>query len=115
MILLARTDPEAPKHREITYFIVDMKSLGIQVRPLINMADSHEFNEVFFEDVQVPKDNVIGEENRGWHLALTTLSFERSNIGSAIGARQSVEDLVAFACDAGRQSTLSHNRAVRLS
>jgi hypothetical protein len=54
MILLARTDPDAPKHRGITYFIVDMKSPGVQVRPLINAADSHEFNEVFFEDVRVP-------------------------------------------------------------
>ena len=55
MILLARTDPDAPKHRGITYFIVDMKSPGLTVRPLINMADSHEFNEVFFEDVRVPE------------------------------------------------------------
>ncbi len=113
MILLARTDPEAPKHRGITYFIVDMKSPGITVRPLINMADSHEFNEVFFEDVRVPAANVIGEENRGWYLAQTTLSFERSNIGSAIGTRQNVEDLARYARDAGNQSTLSHNRALR--
>jgi alkylation response protein AidB-like acyl-CoA dehydrogenase len=97
MILLARTDPTAPKHRGISYFIVDMKSPGLTVRPLINMADSHEFNEVFFEDVRVPKENLIGEENRGWYLAQTTLSFERSNIGSAVGARQNVEDLVEFA------------------
>ena len=97
MILLARTDPTAPKHRGISYFIVDMKSPGLTVRPLINMADSHEFNEVFFEDVRVPKENLIGEENRGWYLAQTTLSFERSSIGSAVGARQSVEDLVDFA------------------
>jgi len=60
------------------------------------MADSHEFNEVFFEDVRVPKENLIGEENRGWYLAQTTLSFERSSIGSAVGARQSVEDLIQF-------------------
>ncbi|MCA9832048.1 MAG: acyl-CoA dehydrogenase family protein [Dehalococcoidia bacterium] len=97
MILLARTDPTAPKHRGITYFIVDMKSPGMTVRPLINMADSHEFNEVFFEDVRVPKENVIGEENRGWYLAQTTLSFERSNIGSAVGARQNIEDMITYA------------------
>jgi alkylation response protein AidB-like acyl-CoA dehydrogenase len=97
MILLARTDPTAPKHRGISYFIVDMKAPGMTVRPLINMADSHEFNEVFFEDVRVPKENLIGEENRGWYLAQTTLSFERSSIGSAVGARQMVEDLVTFA------------------
>ena len=97
MILLARTDPEAPKHRGITYFVVDMKSPGVTVRPLINMAMTHEFNEVFFEDVRIPKENIIGDENRGWYLAQTTLSFERSNIGGAVGARQGVEDLIRMA------------------
>jgi alkylation response protein AidB-like acyl-CoA dehydrogenase len=113
MILLARTDPDAPKHRGISYFIVDMKSPGITVRPLINAAYSHEFNEVFMEDVRVPAENMIGEENRGWYLAQTTLSFERSNIGGAIGARQSVEDLARFAREhiADHQSTLGHNPA----
>jgi len=114
MILLARTDPDAPKHRGITYFIVDMKSPGLTVRPLINAAMTHEFNEVFFEDVRVPRQNIIGEENRGWYLAQTTLSFERSNIGSAIGARQTVEDIVRFAKEhkAEGSSTLGHNAAV---
>ena len=114
MILLARTDPDAPKHRGITYFVVDMKSPGVTVRPLINAAYTHEFNEVFFEDVRIPKENIIGEENRGWYLAQTTLSFERSNIGGAVGARQTVEDLIKFAREAeGGQSTLSHNHALR--
>jgi alkylation response protein AidB-like acyl-CoA dehydrogenase len=115
MILLARTDPDAPKHRGITYFIVDMKSPGVQVRPLINAADSHEFNEVFFEDVRVPRENIIGEENRGWYLAQTTLSFERSSIGSSVGARQTVEDMVTFAREnKGKEhSTLGHNDAMR--
>jgi alkylation response protein AidB-like acyl-CoA dehydrogenase len=115
MILLARTDPDAPKHRGISYFIVDMKSPGVSVRPLINMADSHEFNEVFFEDVRVPKKNLIGDENRGWYLAQTTLSFERSNIGSAIGTRQNVGDLVTFAKEnaASGISTLDQNPALR--
>lgn len=112
MILLARTDPDAPKHRGISYFIVDMKTPGVQVRPLINMADSHEFNEVFFEDVRVPRSNLIGEENRGWYLAQTTLSFERSNIGSAVGARQTVEDLAEFARSSD-MSALRDNPAVR--
>src|SRR6185437_11410588 len=112
MILLARTDPDAPKHRGITYFIVDMKSPGLTVRPLINMAGTHEFNEVFFEDVRVPKENIIGEENRGWYLAQTTLSFERSNIGGAVGARQGVEDLIRFAKNS-KVSTLKDNPSVR--
>ncbi len=115
MILLARTDPDAPKHRGITYFIADMKAPGVTVRPLINAAYTHEFNEVFFEDVRIPKENIIGEENRGWYLAQTTLSFERSNIGGAVGARQTVEDLIKFARDNKDQglSTLGHNDAVR--
>ena len=114
MILLARTDPHAPKHRGITYFIVDMKSPGLSVRPLINAAGTHEFNEVFMEDVRVPAENIIGEENRGWYLAQTTLSFERSNIGSAIGARQTVEDLVSFAREhrSDGQSILGHSPAL---
>jgi len=110
--LLARSDPEAPKHRGITYFLIDMKTPGITVRPLINMAMTHEFNEVFFEDVRVPKANIIGEENRGWYLAQTTLSFERSNIGGAVGARQGVEDLIKVAKKSA-VSTLKHDRAVR--
>ncbi len=97
MILLARTDPDAPKHKGITYFIVDMKAPGVTVRPLVNMADSHEFNEVFFDNVRVPKENIIGEENRGWYTAVTTLDFERSAIGSAIGMKQAVEELVEYA------------------
>jgi alkylation response protein AidB-like acyl-CoA dehydrogenase len=115
MILLARTDPDAPKHRGITYFTVDMKSPGLSVRPLVNMAGTHEFNEVFFEDVRVPRENIIGEENRGWYLAQTTLSFERSNIGGAIGARQTIEDMITFAKDPANQgkTTLAESSAVR--
>ncbi|OGO53078.1 MAG: hypothetical protein A2148_05030 [Chloroflexi bacterium RBG_16_68_14] len=97
MILLARTEPDAPKHKGISYFIVDMKAPGITVRPLMNMADTHEFNEVFFDNVRVPKENLIGEENRGWYAAVTTLDFERSAIGSAIGMKQTVESLVDYA------------------
>lgn len=105
MIVLTRTDPDAPKHKGITYFTLDMKSPGINVRPLINMAGSHEFNEVFFDNVRVPKENIIGEENRGWYAAMTTLDFERSAIGSAIGMKQSVESIVDFARDHVADST----------
>lgn len=115
MILLARTDPDAPKHRGITYFIVDMRSPGVTVRPLINAAGSHEFNEVSFNDVRVPRENVIGEENRGWYLAQTTLSFERSGIGAAVGARQLVEDIAKVAREgpAGRRVG-PHKDAIRI-
>jgi alkylation response protein AidB-like acyl-CoA dehydrogenase len=91
MFMLARTDPDAPKHRGITYLLLDMHSAGVTVRPLINLANGHMFNEVFFEDVRVPNRNVLGEVNRGWYLGTTTLDFERSSIGNAVGQRQSLE------------------------
>ncbi len=97
MFMLARTDPDAPKHRGITYFLVDMKSPGITVRPLINMAGLHNFNEVFFEDVRVPHKNVVGEVNRGWYVGTTTLDFERSSIGNAVGQRQAIEYYLQWA------------------
>ena len=97
MILLARTDPDAPKHKGITYFVLDMHSPGVSTRPLVNMAGTHEFNEVFFEDVRIPQRNVLGEVNRGWYGAVTTLDFERSSIGSAVGMQQSVQDIIRYA------------------
>jgi len=96
MFMLARTDPDAPKHRGITYFLMDMKSPGVTVRPLINLANGHMFNEVFFEDVRVPARNVLGEINRGWYIGTTTLDFERSSIGNAVGQRQTLEYYMKF-------------------
>jgi hypothetical protein len=96
IFMMARTDPDAPKHRGISYLLVNMKQPGITVRPLINMANGHVFNEVFFEDVRVPIRNRIGEENRGWYVGTTTLDFERSNIARAIGARKNVEKLAKY-------------------
>jgi alkylation response protein AidB-like acyl-CoA dehydrogenase len=88
IMLLARTDTEAPKHRGISFILVDMKTPGIQVRPIINMAGGHEFNQIIFDDVRVPRANVVGEENRGWYVAVTLLDFERSGIDySAMGRR----------------------------
>src|SRR5256885_595202 len=96
MILLARTDPDAPKHKGISYFIVDMKLPGIEVRPLVNMANNHDFNEVFFDNVRVPKDNLLGEENRGWYVGTTTLDFERSGIATSVSHDLMVRDLADF-------------------
>jgi hypothetical protein len=97
MILLARTDPDAPKHRGITYFLLDMKSPGISVRPLTQMTGQAGFNEVFFEDVRVPANNVVGEVNRGWYVSTATLDFERSGIGRVIGGYRSYEEVVEYA------------------
>lgn len=79
-LLLARTDPEAPKHRGISMFLVDMKSPGVRIQPLIQMTGVHGFNQVFFDEVRVPVQDRVGEENRGWYVATTTLDFERSGI-----------------------------------
>ncbi|MEX0784069.1 MAG: acyl-CoA dehydrogenase family protein [Dehalococcoidia bacterium] len=98
-ILLARTNPDAPKHRGISYFLLDMKSPGITVRPLVNMLSSHEFNEVFFEDVRIPAKNMLGEENRGWYIGTTTLDFERSGIATSVAHQLISRDLVKYASD----------------
>ncbi len=115
MFLLARTDPDAPKHKGISYFMVDMKSPGVTVKPLVNMAGSAMFNEVFFDNVRVPAKNLVGEENRGWYIGTTTLDFERSSIGSAVGMRMQVENLIKFAIEhrSDGQSTLENNPNLR--
>ncbi len=94
--LAARTDPDVPKHKGISTFAIKMDTPGITVRPLINMAGSHEFNEIFFEDVRVPAANLVGEENRGWYNVAVGLDFERSSIGATSGSRRHVDELVAY-------------------
>ena len=76
-MLLARTNPNVPKHQGISYFILDMRTPGVEVRPLKQITGSSEFAEVFFTNVQIPAENIIGEEGQGWELAQTTLGFER--------------------------------------
>ena len=95
--MAARTDPDAPKHKGITMFMLDMKTPGITVRPLINMANREGFNEIFFEDVRVPANQVVGEVNRGWYHMAVALDFERSGIQAFAGGRRTVEGLVSLA------------------
>ncbi len=113
MILLARTDPDAPKHKGISYFILDMRSPGIDVRPLVNMANNHDFNEVFFDNVRVPKENLIGEENRGWYVGTTTLDFERSGIATSVSHGLMVRDLATFMRENAGEGFVSAKKSVR--
>ena len=118
--LLVRTDPDAPKHKGITYLLVDMHSPGISVRPLVQMTGDTGFNEVFFEDVRVPKRNAVGEKNNGWLVALTSLMYDRryrgldNNVGELVELAKSVrrngqsawedddvrQQVAQFACEA---------------
>jgi alkylation response protein AidB-like acyl-CoA dehydrogenase len=96
-ILLTRTDPEAPKHKGISYLLVDMHSPGVTVRPLVQMTGDRGFNEVFFEDVRVPRENLVGAKNQGWQVAVTTLMFERTGISTGRDMMGVVEDLANLA------------------
>ena len=104
-ILLARTDPSAAKHRGLTYFILDMQSPGITVRPLRQITGSTEFSEVFLDAVCVPRAHVIGEVNRGWEIAMTTLAHERGTgfaFKEQVLARIALEDAMALARRTGQ-------------
>ncbi|MDA1061859.1 MAG: acyl-CoA dehydrogenase family protein [Chloroflexi bacterium] len=88
-----RTDPEAPKHRGISFLVMDMQTPGISVRPITSMGWEHATNETFYEDVRVPVDNLIGEENRGWYVGVTLLDYERSFVDGAITIRKQLDRL----------------------
>jgi alkylation response protein AidB-like acyl-CoA dehydrogenase len=96
-MLLARSDPGAPKHKGLTYFICDMEQDEIEVRPLRQITGEAEFNEIFLEGAQVPEDNVVGGEGNGWNVAITTLMHERAGLGaaSAISVRRDLDELIA--------------------
>lgn len=89
-LLLCRTDPGAPKHKGLSYMLVDMSSPGITVRPLVQMTGNHDFNEIFFEDVSVPKRNLLGPQNDGWRVGVTTLMFERVTVGTLLQIEREV-------------------------
>jgi alkylation response protein AidB-like acyl-CoA dehydrogenase len=97
--LVVRTDPDVPKHKGLTVLLVDMKSPGVDVRPLRQMTGETEFNELFFHDVRVPAANVVGKVNEGWGVAMGTLMHERGTFGAGlqITYRRNMERLIDFA------------------
>jgi len=112
MYLLARTDTEAPKHRGISYFLLDLKSPGVSFRPLLNIAGRKGFGQFFFDQVRMPSDALLGEVNRGWYLATTTLDLERSNIANAGGARRTVDDLVTYLRSSAPGAAATHRHGL---
>ena len=102
------------RHRGLSYFLVDMKSPGISLRTVRSMDGTHMFNEMFFDDVRVPKSNLVGEENRGWYVSLMTMNFERSSIGGMSEAKRDLEDPVEFCRETKRNGQpLSEDTLVR--
>ncbi|WP_420639459.1 acyl-CoA dehydrogenase family protein [Candidatus Poriferisocius sp.] len=101
-ILLARTDPEAPKHKGITFFLVDMHTAGVEPRPIRTINGSAHFNEVFLSDVRIPVDNVVGEVNGGWAVARLVLANESTMIGGGMDRADSTANLIALAQRRGR-------------
>ncbi|HEX4626437.1 MAG TPA: acyl-CoA dehydrogenase family protein [Solirubrobacteraceae bacterium] len=103
-MLVARTDLDAPKHKGLTYFLMDMEQDEVQVRPLRQITGEAEFNELFIEDARIPDENVIGGVGNGWKVALTTLMNERAGLGFTlqIRLRQILDDVIAAAAERGK-------------
>ena len=100
-LVVARTDPDKPKHRGITMFVVDMNAEGVSTRPLKQITGESHFNEVFFDDAAIPGENLVGEVDRGWQAAITTLMNERVSIGAASGDGDPIEPFVRAVHDHG--------------
>ena len=102
---LVRTDTEAPKHKGLSFLLIDMKSHGISIRPLRQISGESEFNETFFDDVEVPVENVVGDINGGWKIAMTTLAYERGPedaLGRQVRFKQEIDTLLRTLSEAPR-------------
>jgi alkylation response protein AidB-like acyl-CoA dehydrogenase len=112
--LAARTDPDMPKHRGISLLLVEMNSPGIRVRPIITMGGHHVFNQVYFEDVHVPRENLLGEKNHGWYQVAASLDVERTNMSTITGNLRTLADYIAYARQTRRNGrTLAEDPDIR--
>jgi alkylation response protein AidB-like acyl-CoA dehydrogenase len=103
-LVVARTDPTMPKHQGLSMFIVDLRTPGVEIRPLVQISGARGFNEVFFDDVRIPANNLLGDVNQGWNLAVSMLMFERVSIGAGGGVFNAKRnpDLIQLAQDLER-------------
>jgi alkylation response protein AidB-like acyl-CoA dehydrogenase len=103
--IVCRTDPEAkPKHRGLSYILVPMKQEGVEIRPIVQMTGDAEFSEVFFNDARTPAENIVGEVNGGWKVAMGTLEFERgaSTLGQQMSFQNELQQIIDIAVENGR-------------
>ncbi|MBB4907708.1 acyl-CoA dehydrogenase family protein [Actinophytocola algeriensis] len=115
MFVLVRTDPAAPKHKGITFLLVDTETPGVTVRPITDIRGDTPFAEVFFDDARVPVANRVGAENRGWYVAMTALGFERAGIGATVKFEQALSTLVEYLkSDEGRAHARPDTEGLRL-
>jgi 3-oxocholest-4-en-26-oyl-CoA dehydrogenase alpha subunit len=111
--MVVRTDPDAPKHKGISFLIVDNKSPGVTIRPLTNIVGVHSFNEVFFDNVRVPKKNLIGEKNMGFYYLMLALDFERLMVGIG-GFKRILDEFIDYVKNAQRDGhALGHQTSVK--
>jgi alkylation response protein AidB-like acyl-CoA dehydrogenase len=110
-MLVARTDPDAPKHRGLTYFLMDMEQDGVEVRPLRQITGEAEFNELFMEEARIPDENIVGGENNGWSVAITTLMHERA--GLAFALQVSVQIALRELMERARETGASKDPIIR--
>jgi alkylation response protein AidB-like acyl-CoA dehydrogenase len=108
MFCLVRTEPDAPKHKGISYLLIDMKTPGIEVRPLMTMTGHAEFNEVFFTDVRVPKSQIVGKRGEGWYVANATLTYERGMLGDPNQSATRLKEII----DLMQEETVNGERLI---